>query len=116
MALLPQGQPYLKNVVSRSTNQTRIHSCRSFPCASCLGQTSKKKYISFFSGFDLLGITKRIMCMRRPVCGSPFSIIERIFFCEDVRLLTPARRGSHNGMSAPWSQSSARRSPSPEPV
>lgn len=83
------------------THQTNIHSCRSFPCASCLGHTSKKKYMSFLSGFDLLGMTNRMMCMRRPGCGSPLSIIERTLFCSHVRPPTPAGRGSRSGMSAP---------------
>jgi hypothetical protein len=76
---------FLLQALNIHTHQTRIHSCRSFPCASCFGQTSKKKYMSFLSGFDLLGITNRIMCMRRPDCGSPLSIMERIFFYEVVR-------------------------------
>jgi hypothetical protein len=59
-----------------------------------LGQTSKKKYMSFFSGFDLLGITNRMMCIRRPVWGSPLSIIERIFFCEIVRPPTLQQGGA----------------------
>ena len=73
------------------THQTNIHSCLSFPWASCLGQTSKNRYINFFSGFDLLGMTNRIICIRRPDWESPFSIMERMRFCQDVRL---APRGS----------------------
>ena len=37
--------------------------------------------MSFLSGFDLLGMTNRIMCMRRPVFASPLSMMARIFFC-----------------------------------
>lgn len=68
-----------------STYHTNIHSCRSFPCESCFGQTSKKRYMSFLSAFDLLGMTNRIMCMSSPAWGSPLSIMERIFFCRVVR-------------------------------
>jgi hypothetical protein len=68
-----------------------------------LGQTSKKKYMSFFRGFDLLGMTKRMMCMSRPVCASPLSMMERIFFCWSVRRpgTSPrgyARREAHHGL------------------
>ena len=37
--------------------------------------------MSFFSGLDFEGMTNRIMCIRRPVWGSPLSMMERIFFC-----------------------------------
>jgi len=94
--------------------QTNIHSWRSLPWESCLGHTSKKKYMSFFKGLDLLGMTNRIMCMSRPVWGSPLSIIERIFFCRAVRRPLAPRRGSCNCWSAPWSQSFAHRYPFPE--
>jgi hypothetical protein len=94
MALLLSSQYHLCQLANVSSYQTKIHSCRSFPCASCFGHTSKKKYMSFFSGFDLLGMTNRMICMRRPVCGSPLSIMERIFFCEVVRPPTQGTRGS----------------------
>jgi len=67
------------------THQTNIHSCRSFPWESCFGQTSRKRYMSFFNGFDLLGMTNRIMCIRSPAWGSPLSIMDNIFFCRIVR-------------------------------
>jgi hypothetical protein len=60
--------------------------------------------MSFFSGFDLLGMTNRMMCMRRPAWGSPLSIMERILFCKGVR--QPVQHGgataigiSHHGLN-----------------
>jgi uncharacterized protein YbbK (DUF523 family) len=67
-----------------------------------LGHTSKKRYISFFRVFDLLGITNRIMCMRSPDCGSPFNIMERIFFYEGVNDTTlETARARREGVIAP---------------
>lgn len=95
------------------THHTNIHSCRSLPCASCFGHTSRKRYINFLSCFDLEGMINRMMCMRRPACGSPLSMIERIFFWELIRTRPDGMAGQSGGMFVPSSRSSARRTPSP---
>lgn len=94
MALLSHVRLYHSGNFWTCTHHTNIHSCRSFPWLSCFGHTSRNRYINFFRGFDLEGMTNRIMCMRRPVWGSPFSIMERIFFCRVVSAAVLEQRGA----------------------
>jgi hypothetical protein len=53
--------------------------------------------MSFLSGFDLLGMTNRIMCMRRPDFASPLSMMARIFFCSVVNHAAAPARGVQCG-------------------